>query len=379
MELGEYSPVELLLAEGRLLYADYEKWLLGEVPYLESCLFGDPQRVKELLSEAAAYAVELGLQADETAYDVDAGARVKSLLRYSADAEANQLFMVRYGKAQGAPQLDLFMDSGAVVLANDVQQALLQGDNERARRCLEQLYELDPNYARLGEFDSLLAANERVDAQVDDVGQYMEYLQQELSQMAQLVFGGAARQYMARHWRALARQLAETPFNPEAPCLHLSYVAAQSLDWGLVESAVKAQAGWQNDAVLLLRYAEACERQYKPDQALWAWFLLCWQFPDKCGLIENHAGEANRETWLAFLDADLDLADTDFPAWVLLQKPGLSKTLPPLPDVCPQSFRLLLELLSTNADDIELRAKLRGISKELFARFLQAQAALGLG
>ena len=41
-EQGTYTPLELLLAEGRLLYADYEAWRDGQCDYLEGLLFGDP-------------------------------------------------------------------------------------------------------------------------------------------------------------------------------------------------------------------------------------------------------------------------------------------------------------------------------------------------
>ncbi len=32
LEQGVYTPLELLLAEGRLLFADYEAWRAGRVP-----------------------------------------------------------------------------------------------------------------------------------------------------------------------------------------------------------------------------------------------------------------------------------------------------------------------------------------------------------
>ena len=42
LEQGEYSPLEYLLSEGRLLYSDYERWRGGELGYLDEALFGDP-------------------------------------------------------------------------------------------------------------------------------------------------------------------------------------------------------------------------------------------------------------------------------------------------------------------------------------------------
>ena len=43
LEQGGYTPLELLLAEGRLLFADYEDWRAGQVEYLDELLFIQPR------------------------------------------------------------------------------------------------------------------------------------------------------------------------------------------------------------------------------------------------------------------------------------------------------------------------------------------------
>ena len=54
-ETGEYSPVELLLSEGRLSYADYEAWRCGTAATLAELLAGNPVRIIALLTEAGRY------------------------------------------------------------------------------------------------------------------------------------------------------------------------------------------------------------------------------------------------------------------------------------------------------------------------------------
>ncbi len=49
LEQGEYHPLEFLLQEGRLSYADYESWRNGEIRDLSEMLFGDPEQITKTL------------------------------------------------------------------------------------------------------------------------------------------------------------------------------------------------------------------------------------------------------------------------------------------------------------------------------------------
>src|SRR6185437_10689799 len=61
LEQGAFAPLELLLANGRLLYADFEAWRRGEVGRLDEVLMGHREATREELEQAAAYARALGL------------------------------------------------------------------------------------------------------------------------------------------------------------------------------------------------------------------------------------------------------------------------------------------------------------------------------
>ena len=58
---GEYSPVELLIARGRLIYVDYEEWRRGRVATLDDVLIGDRRQILELVQQASQYAEQTGL------------------------------------------------------------------------------------------------------------------------------------------------------------------------------------------------------------------------------------------------------------------------------------------------------------------------------
>ena len=87
LEQGEYRPLEFLLQEGRLSYADYEAWRNGELDFLDEALFGDPDHIQQDLLQAEEYLQRRGWQAETLGYEAwrrhaQAGSRP---LRFSAN------------------------------------------------------------------------------------------------------------------------------------------------------------------------------------------------------------------------------------------------------------------------------------------------------
>jgi hypothetical protein len=56
-------------------------------------------------------------------------------------------------------------------------------------------------------------------------------------------------------------------------------------------------------------------------------FRLCWRFPDEAVNIGNEAEPQWRRYWQHFLELDPELPSRDFPAWVLIDQPGLARWL----------------------------------------------------
>ena len=109
MEQGNYTPLELLLAEGRLFYSDYESWRSGDLSDLASTLFGDQNECQQLLYEADSYANKRRLAAEKISYSTWGSTEGKAL-SFSSNGTFNHLFHTRYRQASDIPQLDLFMD-----------------------------------------------------------------------------------------------------------------------------------------------------------------------------------------------------------------------------------------------------------------------------
>ncbi len=378
LEQGMYTPLELLLAEGRLLLADYEDWRAGQVGYLDELLFGDPQQSRALLLQAAAYAQALGLQAETLAYPPwgDAGAS----LPFSAESALDRLFYTRYRKPADAAQLDLFMDATGATLVNGIQNALRGRDLAEARRQLDLLFDTDPGNNRLGSLEQLVEAAEQRHLSVQDVANELAYLEQVLRPLAVDILGPGSRDFLAPFWRRLLLAVREQDFDTARPERHASYMAVQLEDWGLVQQSIEELVDWRAQPLLLRRYAQACGRLQHQERAACCWYRLCWIFPDQASVIGREAEPLWRRRWRRFLELEPELPNRDFPAWSLLEQPGFVKRLAAaacLADAeTPEDYRVTAELVQAGAaavpaaELIEQRKRLKELNAPLFVHYL---------
>jgi hypothetical protein len=376
LEQGEYMPLELLLQTGRLMYSDYEAWRRGELPYLDQALFGDPGQVLEMLARAEAYLERRGWQPEPLCYRPWGGRTANAApLRFSANAALDVCFHRRYRRPHDQPQLDLFTDSPGTALQNGVLLALEERHVAGARRGLGRLYDVAPDHPRLGALERLTEALEAVDRPVEDVAAELTRLEEKLTPLADELLGTGSRNLLIPLWRRLSAALQESAFDPARPRLHLSYSAARSLDWDIVQQAVEREPGWRRHPVLLERFAVAAERRHELNRALPAWFTLCWRFPDRAAAIGGSANRMLSDGWSAFQDRDVALPPPAFPAWLLVQRPALTKSLPE-PDDCPDSYATLYRLQRRHdgqppdQDVLALRARLREQDPLLFDAYM---------
>ena len=391
LDQGEYQPLEYLLQEGRLSYTDYEAWRSGQLEYLDEALFGDPEHIRQQLAEAEDYLQRRGWEVEPGRYKAWHGARSPSrsqVLRFSADRMLNDCFHRHYRKPQDQPQLDLFTDSPATSMANGIAGALADRNPKEARRLLARLCDVAPDHVRLGEFERLTEAAERLDAPVDDISTEFQYLQATLIPLADSLLGQASRNLLIPLWQRLSVVLQDRPYRADESELHLSYTAAEAQDWIDARRAVEREPDWQSDPVLLLRHARACERTHDNAAALPSWFTLCWSYPQHAEAVASTINHELRHQWETFQDLDPVLPIRSFPAWLLLSRPGLIPILPePTGEpesaraVCPQSYLTLYRLRHNHArpatgsgDGMALRARLKEQDPLLFQHFLSALA-----
>ncbi len=377
LEQGEYLPLEFLLQEGRLHYADYEAWRNGELDTLDEALFGDHEHIQQQLLQAADYLQRLGWQAEAVSYQAWQGDHSPHL-SFSQNSALNRCFHQRYHKPQDQLQMDMFTDAPATSRVNGITQALVNRNAEEARRQLEGLYDSAPDHVRLGELERLVEAAENLDAAVTDSAADLQILQETLTPLAEGLLGKESRNLLIPLWRRLSSALHEQPYQAAQPELHASYTASRAMDWDIARLAVEQVPDWQAEPVLLQRHACACEQLHLRGDALLGWFTLCWQFPQHSDAIESSSDAELRQQRRNFLELEPELPTPTFPAWMLLGKPGLTRILHPPCDnttACPASYRSVHRLqngISDPTDEhIALRAQLQQQDSVLFQYYLK--------
>ena len=189
------------------------------------------------------------------------------------------------------------------------------------------------------------------------------------------------RQFLAPQWQRLTQPLLDIDFDPDNPELHSSYSALRAEDWGQVKASVEVVSNWEEQPVLLRRHARAGGRLHLDSGAISDWFRLCWRFPGEAVNIGNEAEPQWRRYWQHFLELDPELPNRDFPAWVLIDQPGLARRL--VTEQCfagidvPEDYQATAELVQATSSSlvdaglVDKRKLLQVSNPELFASYLR--------
>lgn len=383
LEQGVYSPVELLLAEGRLSFPDYEAWRCGQIATLEEALAGNPARIRGLLEQAGQYATMLGLHADRREF-FSWGSSAGRPLRLSGDAALEALCCVHYRRGGNEIQLDLFMDNSGNVLVNEIVAALTTRRGEEAVRLVDRLLEIDPSHSRLGVLEALSNATQRLAVPVADYFVESEYLEGHLAPLAAGELGVGARDFLAPFWRRMAEALRGHPFVADTPLRHASYPLGRAHDWAGVKEAVLEDAAWQAYPVLRLRLAEATFHLGDRPTALAVWCRMCWDFPAEAEQALASGALPDKELrpdWERYRDLDMEPEpDTPFfPAWLLLERTetrgALAAEAATQAHAAGSAYAALHDLLAgggaLSERTMELRQKLKHAHPGLFAIYMR--------
>jgi hypothetical protein len=386
LEQGVFAPLELLFNSGRLLYSDYESWRRGEMEFLDGALMGNSDKIKTELEQAVSYAKRMGLVEQPQEFlpwhdtPADAGlsdvGRQDRPLRVSLDAKLQRLIGSRYIRAQNAPQMDLFFDNPIVALTNGIVQSLATRNLPNAQRQLDQLYSQAPTHSDLAAFDQLSAALGHLGHAVEDAREELSFLL-EVSPTARRLLAAQSRDLLSPLWLQLAAALEGSAFNPEESNLHRSFALAQAQDWAAVSDCVQRELNWQWHAPLSLRVVESAFYRRKRVEALAAWCHVCWRDPTSTSAAVSRLRQPELTAlWNRFQDAEIDLPESDFPAWLLLQELGLTlqlaEDLPPGTTPSEESFKTVHRCLMSRrskrgADEIEHRKQLQSTNPALFS------------
>jgi hypothetical protein len=374
LEQGAFAPLELLFNSGRLLYSDYESWRRREIDLLDGVLMGNPDKIKAEIEQAVSYArrIKLVEQPQEFHAWHQGAPGDDRPLRISMDPQLQRLIGSRYVRAQSVPQMDLFFDNPVVALTNGIVQALTTRNLAGAQRQLDQLYAQAPTHSDLAAFDQLLAALGHLGHPVEEPREELVFLL-EVTPNARRLLGAQSRDLLSPLWVQLGDAVRSAPFDANEPALHRSFALSQAQDWAGVSDSVMSEPGWQQHAPLCLRLAESAFNRRQRVAALAAWCQVCWWTPTEASQAVSKLRQPELTVlWQRFLDDELE--ESDFPAWLLLQEPGLA--LPLAEDLATgapaeESYRCVHRWIHARrakkqADELALRKNLQSLHPALF-------------
>lgn len=389
LEHGVYAPVELLLVMGRLRYADYEAWRCGDIATLELALGNELVGLGEFLEEAAAYVRALGLESEEVQYKGWRGRVAELSLRSFYNDDLETAWCTHYRSRPDTRQMDLFIDNVEAALAKGIAGSLVARRGEEVDRLIARLYSHNPQSPQLDAFVSLRTAQKRFSASRFDVCDALREMQHSIVPLATRALQ-SARDYLIPLWRSMADALRDWPFDPQCPELHCSYVALEGMDWVNAIESVEREPDWRCHGVLHLRRAMALDEEHQRSAARDAWFELCWSFPEQAETTfraGRYPLERWGQSWQVFEDLDPQLSVSDYPAWQLLVRPDVARTVRE-PEAANfralRGFSVVRQLvthrqsLATLPDERELalRAELKGTNEALFAHFMRLHVVL---
>jgi len=291
-------------------------------------------------------------------------------------------------------QLDLFVHSRDVVLANDVIAALLARDAVRAAECLDRLRAEEPDHRVRKALEILchtLAEWPLPSANSAEIAEAIRRLEADTHPAALAAMGEKAAQFMRPLWHNLAQAAGPHAYDAAFP---QSYSAALYLRCGDAEAAdAAAQAVARHDENVDALYWLAVAR-YRID-GLAACRIplmrLALLGPERLpeALSEVDDPLLNRD-WHAFhaachwLDPENPTVEAWFPAWHLVEHPGIRidcgdpKTLPATR--AAQTFIAITRLLELEKHGystalVSARSRLRDLDPDMFSFYMARRDA----
>ena len=380
-EHGSCSSLELLLATNRLAYEDYRAWRRGERETLDGALRGGAQDIQALMRRMHRWAASLNLKEQSTSlYGIDDCAGAELVVSEIAALDAS--LRMEFSAAADRAQLDIFLDTSETAATSDVVTALASRDAAAARARLQHLASINPDNWAIADAGSLLEALQAPPpGDVEQAYRRLALMERRWLPAACAVMRGAGRDFLAPMWRALAAALESAPFDPTQPHRHAGWAYLNGLDWANAKRSIEAADGYRSQPSLLGWLAAAQWRLRDRKAALELWFELCWRHPDHFEELIKSNGFPDsvvRMRWFNAQDEDVQptISPAWFPAWMVLQEPGLAKALAPCGrGTAPErAFDLLLALRVGGSDrqNMDNRKALQALHPNLLNRYLDS-------
>lgn len=285
-------------------------------------------------------------------------------------------------------QLDLFIHSNTVILANDTIEALLRRDCVRAADCLRHLIAEEPDYRNLGALRTLcrtlqewpFPATDRV-----EITEAVRRLETDVQAAADAVMHTEAKDFMAPFWRDLANAANHHAYDADFPQAFSAHLYLRCGDHSAAAKAAESVPNSNDNPDALYWLALAQYRVAGLDACLHSLVRLALLAPKRLSRIVAEINDPGlRRDWDAFqdecawLDPADETADSWFPAWYLVEHSDtrLAPDMPSLKPTTPQrAYALVVRLIQLEKRGyskalVAERRQLLDLAPELFALYM---------
>jgi len=287
-----------------------------------------------------------------------------------------------------ALQLDLFLDSRSVVLANEAADALVARDADRAARCVASLRSVAPDHPNLRSLESLVRALAAWQPPPHDAAQILsaiESLEQVIVVAAPEAVGAASKSLINAFFRDLAESSRGLPYESGRAKVHSAWLSLRCGDWAEAERAALSipLASEIPDALHWLTVARY--RQRGLSAARPTLFALAWRDPQRLRSVVGELADELLDRELTTFECACDWGEIPaaelpawFPAWYVLEHPAAAKDIEGIDvQLAPAKATMLLVRIlemERHADWtrlVALREQLRSFNPDLFSLYMK--------
>ena len=357
---------------GYVDYPDYRKWREGSGGFLEDYFNVAQTEVLSGLELIQQYAGKQKLEPHSQHYE----SITNQPILFCRSSAAEKLFTTVYEPADDRMQMDLFFDSAPTCTSNDLITAIIKKQDEEVACLLQKLQTLDLEKSQ--QFEKLLSCEKDLRQTEETIGWKIQLMNQSITPLAFCLFNQSVYEFLLPLWQMLSDQIVTRRFDADNPQCHLSYTASKAFEWQQVLDSINREENWQQQPILIYRYAEACFKLQRDQEGLENWFRLFLQFPSVADQqITNTSNSLLVSDWQNFNALDPELEVCFFPAWMVLKTPVLAKLRENLD--CTNSGGKMLQLIADllansvsniNTTEIKLRASLQQLNPALFSHFM---------
>lgn len=292
-----------------------------------------------------------------------------------------------------AIQLDLFLDSGSVMLANEALDALVRRDATRAGRTVAELRSEAPDHPSLRALEVLTRALiewRQPTGDVAEISSAVTWLEQVVGPAAREAAGSQEQFILDGFFRELSDSARGLAYDPAQPKAHRAWLSLRCSDWTEAEAAALAIPGGADIADALHWLCIARYRQRGLAAARPAIFRLAWHEPQRLASVVEELGDELLDRAFQSFERACDWESVEapelpawFPAWYVIEHPAVSNDFDYVdPPTSPaRAAQLLARIIELERQTdwkrlIALREQLRALNSDLFSVYMRRRAVL---